>query len=178
MADYFLINPGFCNNERLGYAAYKASVPRCVAIGLWYAILEFASQEKIRGDLRSLDIGVIADQLGMDRTPAESVLHWLRTLNFIVGDMVADLRHFREERRPSGPKWRKLCREVKERDGYRCRYCGSNVGPMHVDHVYPFSLGGSSDKSNLATACAPCNKRKYNRTDMVPKVLNGPHSLY
>lgn len=31
-------------------------------------------------------------------------------------------------------------------------------------HVMPISRGGSNDPENLATACAPCNRSKSNRT--------------
>jgi HNH endonuclease len=39
-----------------------------------------------------------------------------------------------------------------------CAYCGA---PMkHVDHVVPFADGGPTDWTNLAPACARCNRRK------------------
>ena len=55
-------------------------------------------------------------------------------------------------------------REIYERDGYRCRYCGGYEGGLSLDHIMPWSRGGSDDPSNLATACAPCNTKKRNRT--------------
>ena len=53
----------------------------------------------------------------------------------------------------------KLRFEVFKRDSFTCRYCGD--GPpdivLQVDHVKPVALGGTSEMSNLVTACAPCN---------------------
>ena len=50
--------------------------------------------------------------------------------------------------------------QVFERDNYRCVYCGSTDGPFHIDHVNPWSRGGTDDVINLATACPPCNLSK------------------
>lgn len=36
-----------------------------------------------------------------------------------------------------------------------CFYCGNEY--VHVDHVYPSSIGGSSDVTNLVPACIACN---------------------
>ena len=49
---------------------------------------------------------------------------------------------------------------VLERDGERCHYCGSIVGPFHLDHVHPVILGGASTPDNLVVACRPCNMSK------------------
>lgn len=45
------------------------------------------------------------------------------------------------------------------RDGHRCVTCGSSER-LSLDHIYPWSLGGSDDESNLQTLCMPCNVRK------------------
>ena len=46
----------------------------------------------------------------------------------------------------------------------RCAYCGSKNGPFEVDHIHPWSRGGTHDKANLALACKPCNRRKGAKT--------------
>jgi 5-methylcytosine-specific restriction endonuclease McrA len=51
---------------------------------------------------------------------------------------------------------------VLHRDGNTCAYFGG-YGDT-VDHVFPESRGGELTWLNLATACAPCNGRKGNRT--------------
>lgn len=48
---------------------------------------------------------------------------------------------------------------VYERDGYRCVTCGAD-NPLSLDHIWPWSLGGSDEPSNLQTLCIPCNCRK------------------
>jgi 5-methylcytosine-specific restriction endonuclease McrA len=56
-------------------------------------------------------------------------------------------------------------RAVFERDEYRCRYCGIDVGEDgHCDHVIPKSRGGTDDVDNLVTACEQCNCSKGART--------------
>lgn len=70
---------------------------------------------------------------------------------------------------------RRSKREISERmrfrillrDGFRCRTCGAsplqNPGTeLHVDHVLPWSQGGETVASNLATKCSRCNLGKGN----------------
>ena len=52
------------------------------------------------------------------------------------------------------------------RDDNRCQYCGTNKGPMTVDHVIPRTLGGAESWTNLVCACARCNNKKGNRTPL------------
>lgn len=57
-----------------------------------------------------------------------------------------------------------LTREVVERAGNRCEYCGlSQLGQeatFHVDHVQPVASGGPTTLDNLALACVSCSLRK------------------
>lgn len=53
---------------------------------------------------------------------------------------------------------------VNLREGEFCAYCGTGEGPFEFDHIYPRSLGGSSEPNNLALACRPCNQSKSGRT--------------
>lgn len=50
-------------------------------------------------------------------------------------------------------------RAVYERDGYQCLHCGTTEN-LSLDHIHPWSLGGSDDPENLQTLCRPCNSRK------------------
>lgn len=53
---------------------------------------------------------------------------------------------------------------VFDRDGDKCQYCGAVDVQMHIDHVVPFSKGGSNDIENLTVACASCNLSKRDKT--------------
>jgi 5-methylcytosine-specific restriction endonuclease McrA len=55
-------------------------------------------------------------------------------------------------------------RNLFQRDGHRCQYCGCTGQQLSIDHVVPRSRGGSDSWDNVTTACLPCNVRKGNRT--------------
>lgn len=48
---------------------------------------------------------------------------------------------------------------VYERDEYRCRRCGTHKD-LSIDHIHPYSLGGSDHPDNLQTLCLSCNCSK------------------
>lgn len=49
--------------------------------------------------------------------------------------------------------------EVYARDGFACLHCGAKTN-LTLDHIHPWSLGGSDEIDNLQTLCRPCNSRK------------------
>lgn len=49
--------------------------------------------------------------------------------------------------------------DVFKRDGYRCRYCGSD-GALTVDHVDLWEAGGASVRANLVSSCKNCNRTR------------------
>ena len=55
-------------------------------------------------------------------------------------------------------------RNVFQRDGYACQYCGTTVDCLSIDHVFPRSRGGADLWENVTTACLTCNVRKGSRT--------------
>lgn len=72
------------------------------------------------------------------------------------------------EREPISHLVRQL---VYRRDGYACRVCGAaprarlatrRSGPLHLDHIIPWSAGGPDRSDNLRTLCGPCNQQRSN----------------
>lgn len=61
--------------------------------------------------------------------------------------------------------------DILARDNFSCRYCGKKNTKFHIDHVYPYSLGGLTTMSNLVTACSTCNHKKHNSIGMWPKPI-------
>lgn len=61
-----------------------------------------------------------------------------------------------------------LRRQVTERTGHRCEYCGlaqaGQEAAFHIDHVMPVKVGGSTSLDNLALACVSCSLRKGARS--------------
>lgn len=60
--------------------------------------------------------------------------------------------------------------KVFERDGYKCRYCGSRPPDvvLQVDHFIPVAEGGGNELTNLLTSCKECNHGKKARISRSP----------
>jgi hypothetical protein len=58
--------------------------------------------------------------------------------------------------------------KVLNRDNFRCVFCGKSPATdlgtkLHIDHIKPFSQGGSNEIDNLQTLCVECNLGKSDR---------------
>lgn len=83
-----------------------------------------------------------------------------KLLRYKEGQELTKLRMSKKE-----PKiWKNLSRIVLERDSFTCLYCGQVGGKLEIDHMQPFSRGGSDELSNLTTSCQTCNRRKHDKT--------------
>ncbi|AEI52175.1 HNH endonuclease [Runella slithyformis] len=55
---------------------------------------------------------------------------------------------------------------IYARDGFACCYCFSSVEEgiqLTLDHLTPYSKGGSHHEKNLVTCCRRCNSARGNR---------------
>ena len=82
--------------------------------------------------------------------------------------------------------------KIYKRDKYQCQYCGyspricNDFRALHIDHLKPWTSGGSNKMDNLVVSCEKCNihasdkwfdsfyeKKKYINTkvDEIPKAF-------
>lgn len=54
---------------------------------------------------------------------------------------------------------KKLKGKVLERFNYCCTNCGSTED-LHIDHIFPYALGGKTAYNNLTVLCSSCNLKK------------------
>lgn len=58
-----------------------------------------------------------------------------------------------------------LRRKIIVRDKSTCQYCGIDAtNRIHIDHVFPYHLGGKTEPKNLVVSCSACNLRKSGKT--------------
>ena len=53
--------------------------------------------------------------------------------------------------------WKKLAKQIRERDNYTCLYCKTSPA-NDVHHMLPVRLDGSDNEDNLLTLCDRCHK--------------------
>jgi hypothetical protein len=72
--------------------------------------------------------------------------------------------------RKRGPIGAALRFQLIQEAGGRCQACGRSPASdsrvsLEIDHILPFSRGGSNEKSNLQVLCDSCNRGRSNRFD-------------
>lgn len=58
------------------------------------------------------------------------------------------------------PLWQELARQIKIRDHWMCRSCGSKK-TIDVHHVLPVKCGGTNLPENLKTLCRKCHRVRH-----------------
>lgn len=51
---------------------------------------------------------------------------------------------------------------IWHRDNGTCKLCGASDRTIEIDHVVPWSAGGTDHSSNLRALCQPCNQARSN----------------
>jgi hypothetical protein len=87
--------------------------------------------------------------------------HRKRELEKIVMQELIDSGELFGEQPKRPPIPREVVDAVYRRDGGRCVYCGSTEN-LQLDHIIPFSKGGSTTIENLQLLCQKCNLEKSN----------------
>ncbi len=169
--DWFRCPVGLTRDVRLWIVAKRAGVHRGCAFAAWIAVLEHACQRDHDGYVGDLSTARLAEAVDIPIDKAEQLLRGFYEKGLLRNGYV---REWEEKyKKPVSwddrldlPKhtWRKIRQDILLRDGRRCRYCWSNVGPFEIDHVIPVSRGGGSEPDNLVVACRLCNRRKKDRT--------------
>lgn len=134
-------------------------------VGLFYTILEkLAMQEK------PVKTVVLKRQLSVGKK-LEKVWSYLEEIKLISSNNGETFsiwleKNYQTERLSyhSPKEWNALRLAVFIRDNHKCIYCGQVGGLLEVDHLHPFSKGGSDDIENLATACVRCNRQKQDKS--------------
>lgn len=136
---------------RAGYAAVDRDVDEVLVLG-YFAHVGTARQPRL--------VAAAYDALAQSASPA------LRAIaSAALSDAVAQA--------PAG-RLSSRTREVLERGGWRCAYCGWAPGDpvpqaksgrplyrgLELDHIHPRALGGTDDPKNLQVLCSSCNASK------------------
>lgn len=79
----------------------------------------------------------------------------------VTQELIDDGILFPETKRRE-PIPREIVDALWNRDRGMCVYCGSKEN-IHIDHIIPFSKGGSNDIANLQLLCQKCNLEKSNK---------------
>lgn len=53
--------------------------------------------------------------------------------------------------------------QIFDRDNWKCVSCG-DIENLQIDHIIPFSKGGTTEDNNLQTLCKSCNYKKGNKS--------------
>lgn len=171
------IKPGFFTNELLAEMPFET---RLLFIGLWTLADREGRLEdrpkRIKGEIfpyEVFDIEPMLNRLQKDgflvRYEVDSI-HYIQIVNFVKHQDP----HYKEKRSiipaPEGERnlvlatqvAREQRRRILERDGNKCKQCGSTEY-LCIDHIIPVSRGGDSSDENLQILCRGCNTAKGNK---------------
>lgn len=137
---------------------------------VWEAVLQKEGRRPYQADLRRygcrFSISTYKDRFGSWLKACQVLLDWEVGQTEIGSQrQTSASKKVRESPTRSIPL--KIRMKVLQRDSFKCVYCGRNPAAdpevhLEVDHIHPFSKGGTSDLGNLQTVCTECNRGKSN----------------
>jgi len=118
----------------------------------------FTFQKSQLLSLKNIIIEDISDQLGSLNQLEECLIQ--NIFDYLLKNPTVS----HTKSRSISPQKKKV---VKSRDNYKCQICEEifSEGKLEVDHIFPYSLGGSNQITNLIALCKPCNSDKNNRLE-------------
>lgn len=106
-------------------------------------------------DNESRSLADISAEVGMSRQRVSVCLKALEKKGFLTLDTELPADVSRTRRKMSATKML----SVFARNDYQCVQCGSRDN-LTVDHIVPWSKGGTNEMNNLQTLCRSCNSSK------------------
>lgn len=106
-----------------------------------------------------------------EQSPGLSILYWKKEDFSLCVDCLERLffEHLYEKyHKDEDIKTKRKTINEKMRDRvlkkykHKCKECGSTKN-LEIDHIIPFSIGGTTDKKNLQVLCKVCNLKKRNK---------------
>lgn len=119
---------------------------------------------------KNILIGILAKEWDIGIIYVEKLIKQLKEKGVIFEPtrdrlQIVDNFHCFENKKVRKTLTKSIRHEVFKRDNYRCVECGATNKDtvLHVDHIIPFSKGGSDELDNLQTLCESCNISKSDR---------------
>lgn len=63
-------------------------------------------------------------------------------------------------------------KQVHDRDGHRCRWCGRTNAGLHIHHINYRSAGGGHEPENLISLCVDHHQMVHTNKQVYPAMLN------
>jgi HNH endonuclease len=164
------------DDERIARLVRDGGPEGLACYGLWWRVLEIVARQVNDSDKKSVSYPTAkwVELLALREIKVRDYLRKLELAGLIAVAFDSDeIRvtitvdidvHAGPDNRPPAHIWNELRSIIFARDNYTCRYCGVRGGNLECDHITPVSLSGSSELSNLVTACYSCNRSKGNKT--------------
>lgn len=135
---------------------------RSAALGLWVLCGSWSAGNDTYGFIPDEIVSYFMDGTGHPETLVDAGLFLPTDGGYMLGHGRSNIFDLWRIQR-SAKYRRKISSTVRlavyERDGWACVDCGAVEG-LSLDHIHPWSLGGSDDFDNLQTMCRPCNSSK------------------